>query len=315
MRPHVLLWQEAPPQERPKPKRSEEEGQAAAEERPSKARGERTKKAPEQEREPQPETPTKKAPPPAAQPQPQAEEDDSNSRRMGRPTTARRAPPKVQSNVATKDTRPTSKQSELRPAVKVIAEGDAADDDDDDGDMSAVQVGAGQRGMGQARHDMDGDHGMLVKNMLQKEQALVNNDGQDHREDGAVSQHEDKERQRTLVRPTFSPNLSCCCYYFAPSSVETPALPQPLCKFFPLVASKPPWGRCLFFLRVPMLNCCMLVGLLGSFAMDPPSLDQRVTLGFAARAGGDDEAKRVDPEPLPEHESSCPVDGLYSGGP
>lgn len=214
MRPHVLLWQEAPPQERPKPKRSEEEGQAAAEERPSKARGERTKKTPEQEREPQPETPTKKAPPPAAQPQPQAEEDDSNSRRMGRPTTARRAPPKVQSNVATKDTRPTSKQSELRPAVKVIAEGDAADDDDDDGDMSAVQVGAGQRGMGQARHDMDGDHGMLVKNMLQKEQALVNNDGQDHREDGPVMQHEDKERQRTLVRVPFLPNPSSFCYSF-----------------------------------------------------------------------------------------------------
>lgn len=203
-----MPWQEVPPQERPKPKRSEEtanqEGHAAAEERPGKARGERTKKALEQEREPQPETPTKKAPPPAAQPQPQADvnEDDSNSRRLGRPTTARRAPPKVQSNVATKDTRPTSKQSELRPTVKVIAEGDAIDDDDDDGDLSAVQVGAGQRGMAQARHDMDGDHGMLVKNMLQKEQALVNNDGQDHREDGiAGTQHEDKERQRTVVRP------------------------------------------------------------------------------------------------------------------
>lgn len=163
-----------------------------------------------------------KAPPPASHSQPQAdanEEDSSGARRMDRPRTARRAPPKVQTNVAPKDTRPTSKQSDSRGAVKVIAEGDAVEDDDDDaGDLSAVQVGAGQRGIGQGRHEMDGDHGMLVKKMMQKEQALVSNEGSGQHDQGAIKalHQTDNERQRTVVSPFHAYSLfsdACieCC--------------------------------------------------------------------------------------------------------
>ena len=54
--------------------------------------------------------------------QPPGMDDDSVGRRMERPRTALRGPPKVQTNTAVRDTRPTSKQDVSRGA-KVI-EGD-----------------------------------------------------------------------------------------------------------------------------------------------------------------------------------------------
>ena len=57
-------------------------------------------------------------------------DEDGDRRRMERPRTALRGPPKVQTNTAVKDTRPTSKQDPVRTA-RVIGEGDAESDDDD----------------------------------------------------------------------------------------------------------------------------------------------------------------------------------------
>jgi hypothetical protein len=57
-------------------------------------------------------------------------DDDGDRRRMERPRTALRGPPKVQTNTAVKDTRPTSKQDPVRTA-RVIGEGDAESDEDD----------------------------------------------------------------------------------------------------------------------------------------------------------------------------------------
>jgi hypothetical protein len=97
-------------------------------------------------------------------------EDDGDRRRMERPRTALRGPPKVQTNTAVKDTRPTSKQDPVRTA-KVIGEGAVDSDDDDDKD---ALLGGGGGAVHQSRPDRSeisaAGHGALVRNMLEMDQ-------------------------------------------------------------------------------------------------------------------------------------------------
>eukprot|EP00960_Hanusia_phi_P067477 766639-Hanusia_phi.AAC.5 len=101
------------------------------------------------------------------------DDDLGASRRLERPRTALRAPPKVQTNVTAKDTRPDSKQQN-RQAAKVIAEGETNDDDDDDGFLGAIgSVASVNTGSNQPSSKPSEGHGMLVRNMLQAEADIV----------------------------------------------------------------------------------------------------------------------------------------------
>ena len=134
--------------------------------------------------------------------QPPGMDDDSVGRRMERPRTALRGPPKVQTNTAVRDTRPTSKQDASRGA-KVIGEGDAASDDEDDaggalGGGNIIQHG----GRGERAEVTAEGHGALVRNMMNAK-ADMDTDGRPDSGSAAAASENlvglnlNKDRQKT----------------------------------------------------------------------------------------------------------------------
>jgi len=121
---------------------------------------------------------------------------------MERPRTALRGPPKVQTNTAVRDTRPTSKQDASRGA-KVIGEGDAASDDEDDaggalGGGNIIQHG----GRGERAEVTAEGHGALVRNMMNAK-ADMDTDGRPDSGSAAAASENlvglnlNKDRQKT----------------------------------------------------------------------------------------------------------------------
>ena len=132
--------------------------------------------------------------------QPPGLDDDAVGRRMERPRTALRGPPKVQTNTAVRDTRPTSKQDALRGA-KVIGEGDDGSEDEDD---AGGALGGGDiihHGSRGERAELSAEgRGALVRNMMNAKadmDADAGGDGVPGASENIVDLNRNKDRQKT----------------------------------------------------------------------------------------------------------------------